>query len=548
MLRGVSWLFVDLVGVLALTLAAASCADQENPSSEPRDKTHHPDGGTDEDPDGGGTDIPPEAGTDEPTNPVTVDGDPSKGIVLEGTILGPDGPYEGQVLTLPDGTIGCAGPGKTCASDARAEGAAYVDVQGIVAPGLIDTHNHILFDIFDDSDWFPQHTYQNHNDWTKNANEPRYTVMVDVKQCLENASQGKPTWCPSHFDKTGNLKCEMEKWGELKAIVAGTTSVVGLAGTALPCFASLARSIDTKFNGLPQDLIQTAAITPSKTTADGVCKNYSAGKTAAYLIHVGEGLDDKARAEFTTLGTMTTTPECLYAPGTAITHGTSFTTNEFATMKAHDMKLTWSPASNVALYGDTTNIPEALDAGLVVSLAPDWSMGGSQNLLDELAFAKAWSDKKWNGRLSAKDIVTMATTNAATVLALSDKIGAIKQGMLADLFVVDADGTARKAPYDAVVAAKPKDVRLTMVGGKVIYGDASAKALVVDGTSCEAFDACGRSKFLCVADPSTTTDKLSQSYKEIHDLLEGAMQEIDTVRPADIGGNFSPVAPVVACH
>ncbi len=544
--RVLSWLFF---GFAAATLAT-SCADQENPSSGKPPTTSDDDGGIDDgdDDDGSIDDAGASDASDDPdAPPISVTGDPKNGILLEGTVLGPDGPYEGQVLTLPDGTIGCAAPGQTCAADPRAAEAAHADVQGIVAPGLIDTHNHILFDIFDGSDWLPQRLYTNHDDWTKNANEPRYTVMVDVKQCLENASQGKPSWCPSHFDKTGNLKCEMEKWGEIKALIAGTTSVVGLAGTALPCFDSLARSIDTKFNGLDADKVQTAAITPSKTTADGVCKNYENGKTAAYLIHVGEGLDDKARAEFGKLGTMTTTPECLYAPGTAVTHGTAFTAQEFATMKAHDMKLTWSPASNIALYGDTTNIPAALDAGLVVSLAPDWSMGGSQNMLDELSFAKNWSDTKWAGRLSAKDVVTMATANAATVLALGDKIGTIQEGMQADLFVVEGDAAARKVPYDTVVAAKPKQVRLTMVAGKVLYGDANASALSLDPPSCETFDACGRAKFLCVADPSRTTDKLDQTYAQIHDALEAAMQEIDTVRPANIGGNFSPVAPAVAC-
>ena len=128
-----------------------------------------------------------------------------------------------------------------------------------------------------------------------------------------------------------------------------------------------------------------------------MCANYTSGKTAAYLIHIGEGIDQAARDEFAKLGTLTTTSGCLYAPQTTITHGTSFTATEFATMKTKDMKLTWSPASNVALYGATTNIPLALDNGIIVSLAPDWSMGGSQNMLDELRFAKKLSDTQLGG-------------------------------------------------------------------------------------------------------------------------------------------------------
>jgi cytosine/adenosine deaminase-related metal-dependent hydrolase len=516
------------LSVAALVVVIASCSDQTNPTADTP-----PVGPADD----AGTDAPPPGDS-------SVTGDPSKGFLLNGTVLGESGPFDGQVLTLPDGTIGCAEPGTACEADPRAAGVAVVTIDGVIAPGLIDTHNHILFDIFDDSDWLPTKTYLNHDDWTKDSNEPRYTVMVDVKQCLEDASQGKPVWCPPKFDGAGQLKCEMEKWGELKALVAGTTSVVGLAGSPLPCYASLARSIDTPYNGLGSDKVQTAAILPSATTADGVCRNYANDKTDAYLIHIGEGVDQKARDEFTKLGTLTTTTGCLYAPETAITHGTSFTATEFAAMKAKDMKLTWSPASNMALYGATTNIPLALDNGILVSVAPDWSMGGSQNMLDELRFAKKHSDTAWAGRLSAQDLFMMATKNAAVVLGVADKIGTIKKGMLADLFVVKGK---RTTPYDAIVSSFAKDVALTMVGGKVLYGDADLRVIGAGGSSCEDFDTCGSPKFLCVAEPGQTVDKRNQTYAQIHDVLEAAMKDIDVARPATIGGNFSPVAPVAGC-
>lgn len=514
------------LSLATMMVAGASCSDQTNPGG------------------GGGGGPIDDAGSGVAPADSSIVGDPSKGILLEGTVLGETGPFEGEVLTLPDGTIGCAEAGKTCEADPLAAGAAHVKVDGIIAPGLVDTHNHILFDVFDGSDWLPARTYQNHDDWTKDTNEPRYTVMVDAKQCLENASQGKPTWCPAKYNGAGNVRCEMEKWGELKALVAGTTSVVALPGTGLPCYASLARTIDTQFNGLPADLVQTAAIFPSKATADGVCRNYATGKTAAYLIHVGEGVDQKARDELTKLGTVTTTSGCLYAPQTTITHGTSFTETEFALMKSKGMKLTWSPASNIALYQQTTNIPLALDNGLVVSLAPDWSMGGSQNMLDEIRFAKKYADTTWPGRLTSEDLVKMATRNAALVLGLGEKLGTIKKGFLADLFVLRG---ARSAAYDAIVSSTAKDVMLTMVGGKVLYGDAELKDLGAGGASCEAFDTCGSAKFLCVAEPGKTTDKLGQTYAQIHDILAAAMKDIDGARPPAIGGNFSPVAAVVAC-
>lgn len=460
-------------------------------------------------------------------------------ILLLGTVVTPDVAFAGQVL-VEGQLITCVAPGLGCAGQVGAVGATIIDTKGVIAPGLIDTHNHILFDIFDDSDWLPAQVYSNHDQW---PNEVRYQAMLDVKQCLEDASQGKPTWCPATYDGAGSLKCEMDKWGELKAMIAGTTSVVGLAGTTSACFGSLARTIDAPQNGLGQDKIQTSALfPPSKSAADGVCANFALGNTDAYLIHVGEGKDAPSLAEFAELGSLTTTPSCLYAPQTVITHGTAFGATEFATMGAYGMKLTWSPASNVALYDTTTNIPAALAANVLVSLAPDWSMGGSQNLLDELRFADAWDDAHFGNVLKPKDLVLMTTKNPATALALANKIGRIAVGHLADLMVVSP---SKSDPFASIVAARPKDVRMTMIGGRVLYGDAVLKAAAPPSPGCEDIAICGASKFLCVAE-TTTTSKLNQTHAEIKAALEAALVDVDGLTPD--GYDFAPLAPLVKCN
>ena len=470
------------------------------------------------------------------------DGDVVPGhYLLAGTILTPDQVITGQVLVEGD-KITCVGDGDVCASRPGAAGALVIDTQGIIAPGMIDTHNHILFDVFDGDDWTPSKVYTNHNDWTAEA---RYAAMLDVKQCLVNDSQGKPTWCANtpYGTAAGSLRCEFDKFGELKGLVAGTTSIVGLPGTSSACFGSIARSVDVAQNGLGTDAIQTStAFPPSKTSADGVCANFASGTTKAYLIHVGEGTDARALAEFATLGSVTTTPNCLYAPQTTITHGTAFGMTEFMTMAQNGMKLTWSPASNVSLYGQTADIPTALTAGVTVALAPDWSMGGSQNLLDEMRFADAWDDAHWSNRLSAQDLLTMTTTNAASALGLGDRLGKIAAGYYADLAVYGGDTTK---PYDAVLAARPKDVRLVMVGGAPVYGDLAFAAAEPAQPPCEMLDVCGTQKFLCIA-VSSTSDKLDQTYAQIKVALDKAMNDADAQTTAD-GYNFAPLTPLVKC-
>ena len=499
------------------------------------------DAGRDEDstaPADAGADSATDASTDAGSSPpLRVTPGAADRLLLRGTVVTPETIVDGEVL-VEGSNVTCVAP--SCASAPGAQGATVIETNGVISPGLIDTHNHILFDIFDDSDWLPLRKYSNHDEW---PNEARYQAMLDVKQCLEDASQGKPTWCPATYDGAGSLKCEMDKFGELKGLVAGTTSIVGLAGTTSACFSSLARTIDASQSGIPQDKIQTSALfPPSRPAADGVCANFASARTDAYLIHVGEGTDARSLAEFLRLGTASTTEGCLYAPQTAITHGTAFTATEFTQMAAAGMKLTWSPASNVALYGATTNVPAARAAGVTVTLAPDWSMGGSQNLLDELRFASAWDDAHFGNVLTPKDLVVMTTSNAAAALALEGRIGSIRVGGLADLMVVARAGTD---PYASIVAARPKDVRMTMVGGKILYGDPALRPAMPALPGCETIDICGAPKLACVAE-ATTTSKLGQPYTEIKSALEAAMLDVDALTPAD-GFSFAPLAPLVNC-
>jgi 5-methylthioadenosine/S-adenosylhomocysteine deaminase len=473
----------------------------------------------------------------------------SNRFLLIGTVVTPDTSYDGQVLVESD-TITCAGPGAACEGQSGASGATVITTNGIIAPGLIDTHNHILFDIFDDDDWVPNIPatcngvtdcasgycsggkcdcvdgacrYKNHNQW---PNEAEYALMLDYKQCLEDASQGKPIWCPQTYDGGGDLKCELNKWGELKGMIAGTTSIVGLPGTSRACFASLSRSIDVPQNDLGADKIQTSALfPPSATAANNVCKNFTSGATDAYLIHVGEGVDAVALNEFSTLYTITTPDGCLYAPQTTITHGVAFGAAQFQTMASYGMKLTWSPASNVALYGKTTDIPAAMAAGITIALGPDWSMGGSQNMLDELRFADAWDNARWGDKISTKQLVLMATKNGAAALALGNTLGSIAPNLKADLFVIGGDVSL---PYDAIVAARPKDVRLVMVGGVPLFGDDQLGAAAPANPGCESIELCGRQKFLCVAEASTA-NKLNQTYAQIKAALDTALLDLDTL-------------------
>jgi hypothetical protein len=446
-------------------------------------------------------------------------------ILLRGTIVAESGIIEGEIL-IDGNEIACIAA--SCAADPGADGATIVETGGYIYPGLIDAHNHILFDIFDEDDWSPTEPYTNHDQWADNA---EYEVVVDAKQDM-NGEMGSDI----------ELGCEMDKYGEMKALIAGTTSVQGSPGTSRNCYGSLTRTIDGQ-NDLPDDLMQTATIFPSRDAADAVCANFADGDTTAYLIHVGEGVDQTALDEWEDLEVISTVDGCLVSDETAIIHGTAFGMPEFQTMAEEGMSLIWSPKSNVFLYGagtdtsQTTDIPTVLGLGINVGLGPDWSLGGSVNMLDELRFADAVDDAEWDDILTPQMLFEMATINNARAMKLEAYIGSLAVGKRADLFVLTE---ITSDPYDTVFQALPRDVVLTMVDGKVLYGDASLVSLAPSSNECEVLDICCASKFACIAESGgSPADRLDQTFAEITAALEAGLTEV--------APQFMPLAPIVRC-
>ncbi len=448
---------------------------------------------------------------------------PPGGLLLRGTVLTPTGPLAGEVL-IQGNLITCVAPSCSAPPTAR-----VIDTGGIILPGMLDAHNHGLFDIFDEDDWTPTQFYGDHIDWTTT---PRYTELLDAKQYLGN-EMGSPV----------DVRCEMDKYAEVKALIAGTTSFLLAPGASRTCFASVVRTIDTPSNDLGADHVQTSVAVPSNTTAQSVCDNFADGSTNAYVVHVAEGVNTTALNELATFASRA--GGCLMAPQTAIVHGTALGAPEFTTMAAAGMKLVWSPKVNLFLYDDPARADLALAAGVEsIALAPDWSVGGSVNQLDELRVADAVDATTYGDVFTPERLFRMVTIDAARALGVDAELGSIEVGKRADLAVLSGGGPAD--PYDALLAATPARMQLVLVDGRPLYGDEALLDATPSDPPCDALDVCGVPKFLCIAE-ADPTDLLDQTFADIVAALEAALTSYDAlVAPAGIAP-FSPIAPITRC-
>ncbi len=448
-------------------------------------------------------------------------------FLLRGVMLTPGGPLRGELL-VEGANITCVAD--SCSSLPAASGATVITTSGVIMPGMLDGHNHGLFNIFDEADWSPGKFYGSHNDWTSDV---RYQQVLDAKQYL-NKDVTSPV----------DLRCEIDKYAEIKALIAGTTSFTLAPGAVeLACYESLARTIDTSRNDLGVDRLRTAISVPNNSAAaQTICNAFTAGTANAYAVHVAEGINATARNEFATLESRAS--GCLLAPQTAIVHGTALGTPEFSKMGTAGMKLIWSPKSNLFLYNDTTRIDLAMMAGVnTIALAPDWSLGGSVNLLDELKVARQVSESKFNGLLAPRRLFEMVTVDAARALGVDAALGTLEVGKRADLVLFRGDAGQ---PYDALLSASPLDVDLVMVDGRALYGTLELKVAAPANPGCEEIPLCGTTKFLCVAE-SSTANKLNQTYAEIVGVLTSNLSSYDTMTSAMGVAPVSPIAPLLKC-
>ena len=130
--------------------------------------------------------------------------------------------------------------------------------------------------------------------------------------------------------------------------------------------------------------------------------------------------------------------------------------------------MVWSPFSNIWLYGDTTDVLSARKH-MRVCLGSDWSPSGTRNLLGELKVAALWNHAELAGALSPLELCEMATPRARPCARATGgrAVGRLEPGALADVAVIS--GTAND-PYQSLLAANERNVRLVIVGGEPAYG------------------------------------------------------------------------------
>jgi hypothetical protein len=378
--------------------------------------------------------------------------------------------------------------------------------EGVVSPGLINTHDHLGFDHNYPT---PATTdrYGHRNDW---RGTPAVTAPSDY-------SQAKVAW------------------SELRQVMAGTTSIAG-AGSELgflrnldppwwsfPLFDDLLWDVTTEYPlEIVTDTFPLEYWWEYQQHEECVHTFYGRSKnqyTDIYVPHVSEGINIAAGTEF----------DCLSAVGDMVNdefsmvHGIAVDAHDGKTLAENRASLIWSPRSNVSLYGNTAPVTMLDNQGVMIALSTDWTPSGSMHLGRELACAAEMNGKYFNGAFSDRELWMMVTHNPAVALHIDDRVGSLQAGHFGDIAIFD--GSDVDNPFLAVISADAQSTVLvlrrsampflfigdyTYVGSIALYGQADllqnlpltlhefyAAYAGVAGELCENIEVCGQQKSVC---------------------------------------------------
>lgn len=382
-------------------------------------------------------------------------------LVLRGDVLGHDQTWLGGSVVIEGSKITYVG------CDPDLSGATVITCpESVISPALINGHEHITFSNGEPRDW-GEERFDHRNDWRK--------------------GQHGHTKVPGGNTSAGNGNSVVE----MRALLAGTTSIFG-SGSA----PGLARNLDVASStvGGVTSVYQTFPLGDSDEVPreSGCGYNYHKSvlemdEGCPYGPHIAEGINQAALNELRCLsGSGDSKARDIFKPNLAVIHGIGATVDIIKKMADNNVKLIWSPRTNISLYGDTAQAPLYDRMGVTIGLGTDWLYSGSANLLRELRCVDDMNRNYYSRYFTDYQIWLMPTWNNAVAFGVDKYIGKIEKGYVADISIFRK--TPTRDSYRAVIEAENKDVLLVMKEGVRLYGDDNIMQ------SGESFDVCGVTK------------------------------------------------------
>jgi 5-methylthioadenosine/S-adenosylhomocysteine deaminase len=375
-----------------------------------------------------------------------------------------------------------------------------VDTGGTIYPGLIELHNHLAYDIL--KLWEVPKLYGNRGQW---QGSPHYRAAVSGPMRVLGETPGVPP--------------AVVRYTEAKCLIGGTTTSQGITLYSAPGlkrhYRGIVRNVEESLDAVLPDAM---ARIPDFAAKDkdkflGYLRDYP-----CLLMHLSEGIDASARQHFLNLEIG---PKVwAIAPSLTGIHCNALNRQDFDRLASVRAGMVWSPLSNLMLYGQTADIRAAREAGIRIGLGSDWSPSGSKNLLHELKVVRVVNAVQRLGFLD-REIVAMATIEAARLLRWDRYLGSIEPGKYADLLLIR--GKVGDA-YEHLLKADETKIDLVVIDGVPRY--ATKKLAAGFSGTGEEITFAGETRYLNLDDANADEIVAGLSLKAAATTLSDAMMNL----------------------
>lgn len=392
---------------------------------------------------------------------------------------------------------------------------------GTIYPGLIELHNHLSYNVL--RLWDVPQKYTNRDQW---GGTPVYRKLISGPMTV--------------LGKTPGFVEAVVRYVECKCLLGGVTTSQGIALFSNAGITRYYRGVVRNAEAPDAADLEAASSRIADVEATDAEKFLQRLKTGScLLLHLSEGIDSRAHEHFEALEV---SPGIwAITPALAGIHCVALTADDYAAMAGNGGAMIWSPLSNLLLYGQTADIRAAKANGVLMGIGSDWSPSGSKNLLGELKVARIVSEML-GGVFSDRELLAMATRNAAKILKWDHSLGSIEPGKYADLLVI-AGRTGD--PYARLLRAKETGITLVVVNGAPRYGQARLMRRFGPGTEKWKVGSSERILNLAQAeaDPVVGSLKLSAARNRLTDGLKRLPElahKLEHPGPGVLGGEVTP--------
>lgn len=345
------------------------------------------------------------------------------------------------------------------------EAVPVLATRGTIYPGLIELHNHLAYNAL--PLWQVPKTYTNRDQWSV---PPLYRQIISGPMKVLGTTTGLPE--------------AVVRYAEAKCLLSGTTTSQGIAlysdAGIRKLFYGAVRNVEStrKDPDLPEAVTRIPDVEATNASKFLKRQTDAVKKHASVILHLAEGKDATAETHFQALdmggGVWA------IAASLAGIHCVSLTQADYDVMHARGASMVWSPLSNLLLYGKTADIKAARQAGMRIGIGSDWSPSGSKNVLFELRVARLVGQTV--GGIPDRDLLAMATIDAAGILGWAGALGSLEKGKRADILVVN--GRSHDA-YEHLFHCTESDVSLVVIDGVARAGSKRLMTVLAGGRPTE---------------------------------------------------------------